>query len=222
LFNSVVKKAFDQWASSYENDVTPKLRARDYGYERLANRITSSIPKVDNIRVLEIGTGPGTLGKLVVAYLAVTVIGVDLSSGMVAMARNSGAYLDVVQCSAESLPFPTNHFDFVYSSFVFHSVLRQGAALAELRRVLKAGAFGILVDLCPNGSVIPFWNIIKGNFHSLRFEHKALSCYRSAREYKKIIQRAGLDLTRVEQLGHKKDYTYYLFEFQKNPLGGKK
>jgi SAM-dependent methyltransferase len=99
--------------------------------------------------ILDIGTGTAqlALGALE-QWLAATVIGVDPSAGMCAVAdavadqRLSGdnrARFRTVVASAEALPFPDHSFDAALSSFVFHLVPSRTRAFAEARRVLRPG-----------------------------------------------------------------------------------
>ena len=215
FFNATVKRAFNSWSKCYEEDVIPKLRDRGYSYEELSCHIISSLPKGDNNRVLEIGTGPGILGRLIAEHVHGSLSGIDISGMMTSLAYNTGAYNVVIEASVESLPFQDNYFDFIYSTFVMHSVLNQKKAFLEILRVLKPGGSGILVDLCFSDSTPPIWRNIRGNFHSILNESGSLSQYQSPEKYQFFFRKTGFDMKRLVQLGNKKDYTHYLFEFQK-------
>lgn len=49
--------------------------------------------------------------------------------------------VDIKGCSAEQLPFPDNHFNFVYSNFVMEHVPDRKNAFKEIHRVLKPGGY---------------------------------------------------------------------------------
>jgi SAM-dependent methyltransferase len=88
--------------------------------------------------VLEVGCGPGRDGEAIAAAgLAYT--GVDLSPGMVEVARSAG--LDAHVASATDLPFGDHAFDAVWSmSTLMHlDDAELAAALSEIVRVLVPG-----------------------------------------------------------------------------------
>ena len=61
-----VKSAFDDWATTYESDVVPKLDLRGYSYDELAKTILSYYDKsMDKKSILELGVGTGVLGERV-------------------------------------------------------------------------------------------------------------------------------------------------------------
>lgn len=95
---------------------------------------------VDGLRVLDAGCGAGPLAEALTEKGA-AVSGFDLSSAMVDLARaRLGADADVrVADLGAPLPYPDAEFDLVVVSLALHYVQDWGAALAELRRVLKAG-----------------------------------------------------------------------------------
>ena len=57
-----VKSAFDDWATTYESDVVPKLDLRGYSYNELAKTILSYYDKsMDKKSILELGAGHSSL-----------------------------------------------------------------------------------------------------------------------------------------------------------------
>jgi ubiquinone/menaquinone biosynthesis C-methylase UbiE len=91
-------------------------------------------------KVLEIGCGLGT-DLMQFARSGAQVYGVDLTEKGVALTKKRleiyGLSADVRQADAESLPFSTNQFDFVYSWGVIHHTPNIEAAVAEIYRVTK-------------------------------------------------------------------------------------
>jgi ubiquinone/menaquinone biosynthesis C-methylase UbiE len=100
-------------------------------------------------RVIDIGTGTGQLALGALArWPEVSVVGVDASAGMRAMAdANAERQLDgdarsrfrSVVAVADGLPFEDRSFDLALSSFVFQLVPNRARALREARRVLRPG-----------------------------------------------------------------------------------
>jgi len=105
-------------------------------------------------RVLDVGTGPGRLPLAICRTLPdVRVVGVDISSGMVAQARKNvaqasgSAAIEIIEAAAASLPFPDDSFEAVVSTGVMHHWKDPAADLNEIHRVLKPGGYALLYDL---------------------------------------------------------------------------
>ncbi len=89
-------------------------------------------------RVLDVGCGPGALTAELVTRLGPgSVAAVDPSEPFVAaaVARNPG--VDVLQASAEHLPFPDEAFDAALAQLVVHFMSDPVAGLAEMARVTR-------------------------------------------------------------------------------------
>ena len=120
------------------------VMARDYERERHAGyhlhldqaEVASVMEYVRGREVLEVGCGTGLiLARL--ASVASRAVGVDLSPGMLAKARERG--LDVAEADATSLPFADASFDTVVSFKVLPHVPDIRAALVEMARVVRPG-----------------------------------------------------------------------------------
>jgi len=105
-------------------------------------------------RILDIGTGPGWLLVALCRSLPeLGLVGVDISPGMVAVARKNmkragcDAAISLKVAAAEALPFPENTFDTVVSTGSLHHWRRPVVALNEAYRVLKAGGYALIYDL---------------------------------------------------------------------------
>ena len=97
--------------------------------------------------VLEVGCGTGLLLQRIQKF-ARSAKGVDLSPGMLTLARERG--LDVVEGSATALPFPDSSFDVTCSFKVLAHVRDIERALAEMARVTRPGGYVIAEFYNPN------------------------------------------------------------------------
>jgi SAM-dependent methyltransferase len=89
-------------------------------------------------RVLDVGTGPGTVAGLAAAKGAL-VTAVDAEPSMLEAARRHVPAADVRRGVLPVLPFPAGCFDAAVANFVINHVGDPAAAVAELRRVVRPG-----------------------------------------------------------------------------------
>ncbi len=94
-------------------------------------------------RVLEIGTGRGTLLHELLSR-GVDVVGIDASADRVREARARYGPLPVQQASGTALPYADATFDVVMSFDVFEHIPDSDAHLSEVRRALKPGGWYLL------------------------------------------------------------------------------
>jgi len=127
---------YDRFAPNYE-------RERHHGYHQLIDEL-----ELDLVRrygtgrdVLEAGCGTGLLLREA-ARVAKSAVGLDLSRGMLATARDRG--LRIVQGSLTDLPIPDRSVDLVYSMKVLAHIPPIERALAEFVRVVRPGGHLLL------------------------------------------------------------------------------
>lgn len=125
------RKYYDKFSASYN------VR-RHRGYHALIDVIESdAVPRGSSLRILEAGCGTGLVMERVRSRGSTNIVGVDLSAGMLAIAREQGSR--VAQASVTALPFPDASFDVAYSFKVLAHVPDIEAALAEMARVVRPG-----------------------------------------------------------------------------------
>jgi len=135
---------YDHLAPDYDR------RWSDYTEATLRTTI-DGLTLIDDGKVLDLAAGTGELARRLIArWPALEVVGVDLSSGMLAQA--SGKLVDQpwspVQADAARLPFASGSFDAVLCTNAFHIFQKPEAVLTEVRRVLQPGAVLTLTDWC--------------------------------------------------------------------------
>ena len=92
----------------------------------------------DGARVLDVGTGPGTVAAAALARGA-EVVAVDAEPSMVELAAGNAPGAEVRHAVLPELPFPDGSFDAVVANFVVNHVEDPWAALTELRRMARPG-----------------------------------------------------------------------------------
>ncbi|MBA3695257.1 MAG: bifunctional demethylmenaquinone methyltransferase/2-methoxy-6-polyprenyl-1,4-benzoquinol methylase UbiE [Methylotenera sp.] len=137
-----VGEVFHSVASKYDlmNDVMSAGLHR--GWKRFAVEL-SGVRQGD--KVLDIAGGSGDLSKLFAKRVGSEgqVILTDINASMLTVGRdrmlNAGLNVPAMQCDAEKLPFPDQHFDCVIVAFGLRNMTHKDLALAEMQRVLKVG-----------------------------------------------------------------------------------
>jgi len=105
------------------------------------------------LKILDVGTGNGSL-SLLLSEMGHDVIGIDISEGMLSVARKKaeerGVKPELRIGDAESLDFEDNNFDAVVSRIVLWTLPHPNKAIREWRRVLKPGGkvYTFEIDSC--------------------------------------------------------------------------
>jgi len=130
------KDYYDDFSNVYE-------KHRHHGYHQMIDDLEVEIvtPYVKGKKVLEAGCGTGLILQRV-AKIAKEAVGVDLSPGMLAHARNRG--LSCQEADLCNIPFEDESFDTVYSFKVLAHVPEIEKAIQEMSRVCKPGGHLIL------------------------------------------------------------------------------
>ncbi len=120
-------------------------------FQETAARIGESLCLEPQDRVLEVGCGCAIIMKYLLPR-AKEFVGVDLSAGVLDLARQSLPHVSFQLASAADLPFADAAFDKCYCYQAFHyfdefAVARQ--AVDEMRRVVRPGG-RILIGQVPN------------------------------------------------------------------------
>lgn len=97
-------------------------------------------------KILDLGCGDGT--RLGLLKTDAEKVGVDISDYAIKKARKEYPNINFLETNIESLPFPDESFDLVYSMFVLEHVGSPGKVLTEAVRALKKG--GEIILAAPN------------------------------------------------------------------------
>jgi ubiquinone/menaquinone biosynthesis C-methylase UbiE len=125
-------------------------------------------------RVLEIGIGSG-LNLPFYGGLAANIHGIDPSAALLRRAgRQPAATAELVQASAETIPFGNDIFDTVVTTWSLCTIPQVISALREMRRVLRPDGRLLFVEhgLAPDRAVAwwqhrltPCWKCVGGGCH---------------------------------------------------------
>ncbi len=118
-------------------------------YRRLAQRLRALLPNGGD--VLEVAPGPGFLAIEMARDGKFRVTGLDISKTFVGIAQKNaaeaGVNADFRQGNASQMPFPENAFDLLVCRAAFKNFSEPQKAVQEMRRVLRPGGTGVIIDL---------------------------------------------------------------------------
>ena len=131
---------YDQWAASYDSD----MEAHDFTGPRLiAEAVSKHVPDIahSEAKILDAGCGSGAVGiALNKLFSYKTIDGLDISQGMLDVARKTGVYRDL---EIADLTKRLNRDDGAYDAVVCCGMFTHGhlgpGPLDELVRVVKGG-----------------------------------------------------------------------------------
>jgi ubiquinone/menaquinone biosynthesis C-methylase UbiE len=117
-------------------------------FRELADRLSELLPP--GAAVLEIAPGPGFL-SIELAKRGLAVHGIDISETFVEIAKRNAAAEGVAvrfeRGNAAALPLADASVDLVVCRAAFKNFAEPIVALAEMRRVLRAGGQAVVIDL---------------------------------------------------------------------------
>lgn len=147
---AAVRARFDGRASEYDDSAMHRALA-----EAVARFALDGADGVSD--VLDVATGTGlVLRALRECDPALRLTGIDLSAGMLAVARAALPVASFVEGDATTLPFGDAEFDLVTCATGLHLFPDAGAAIAEWVRVLRPGGRAVTatfgdIDLAQHG-----------------------------------------------------------------------
>jgi ubiquinone/menaquinone biosynthesis C-methylase UbiE len=146
--------------------------------------------------VLEVAVGTGL--NLPCYPAEATLTGLDLSEGMLAIARDRarrlGRQVTLRQGSAHELPFAEATFDTVLCTFGLCAIPDPAAAVGEMVRVLRPGGRLILVDHVPSSS-----RLVRGLQWLLELASVPLAGEHFRRRPLQLVEALGLPVQRRER-----------------------
>lgn len=194
---TVIKTTYDKIAEIYSDTYF------DRDVNTLKNVLidfTGLIPKKS--LMLDVGSGTGNFTKHFLGK-GYKVISIDISDGMLTVAKRNVPEGDFRKMDAISLDFPENYFDAVFLKSLLVNIEKKNVpnVLEEVYRVLK-----------PNGLVLISIYIGKGEHvidEPLKPCLKMLFNFYSQKEAEKTIKSSGLNVMKVIESKYKEDLSEY-------------
>lgn len=148
-----VTQMFDTISGNYDG----LNRVISFGIDvKWRNRVVAILTEKNPNNILDIATGTGDLAIALVKTGAKSIIGLDLSPGMLEVGKKKVAgqkmenTIDMVVGDSEDLPFEDNSFDAVTVAFGVRNFENLEKGLAEIYRVLRTtGTFVVLETSVP-------------------------------------------------------------------------
>ena len=130
------KAAYDSWASTYEND----LCNMGYRIPAVAAAVFARFVSCPGGPILDAGCGGGIQAEPLVQSGYGPITGIDLSDGMLAIAREKGIYADLRQMAlGGKLDFTDESFAVVFSTGTITPKHAPPESFDDLIRVTKTG-----------------------------------------------------------------------------------
>ncbi|MBJ8340808.1 class I SAM-dependent methyltransferase [Antrihabitans sp. YC3-6] len=151
-------------------------------------------------QVVDLGVGTG-MNLLHYGPLVEHVIGVDLSDGMLDIARRRVtdqqlASVDLLKGDVQSLELPDASVDTVVSTYTFCVIPDPSKASAEAFRVLRSGGLFVLAEHGPSTNPVVAWLMRRIDSVRLRFDTDHLT-----RDPVPFLREAGFVLEHVQRAG---------------------
>jgi ubiquinone/menaquinone biosynthesis C-methylase UbiE len=180
-------------------------------FRKEAERLKAFLP--DGGDVLEVAPGPGFLAIEMARDHRIRVTGLDISKTFVELARKNaaeeGVRVDFKLGNASAMPFADKSFDLLVCRAAFKNFSEPERALREMRRVLRPGGTGVIIDLRRDASMtdikqqvdgmhLGFWNRL---FTRETFRLMLLKRAYTKPELEKMLERSGFKTVEVHTSG---------------------
>ena len=149
LGSVVAPKLFAPLGPTYDRYARLLSLGQDPRWRRF---LVSRLEVGPDARVLDVATGTGAVALELVRQHGCSVVGIDRSPEMLAVARSRvaarglGAKIELHEGRAEALPFPDGSFDGLTVTYLLRYVDDPAATLSELARVVRPGGTMALLD----------------------------------------------------------------------------
>lgn len=188
---------FNHWSGSYEQHIG-QFFFFDPVHRGILDRITRMRIGKGPATLLDIGCGTGRLlRKARSCWPEARLIGVDLSSGMVDVARRLTPGVEFIIEAAETLALPDASIDVATSTISFHHWTNQEAGIGNVARMLTRDGIFILADIVLPGPVTSCFRIVNPKGLAGFYEHYRKN---SPGTIRRLFTQAGLAVKEQRRL----------------------
>lgn len=132
-----IAERYDAWAEDYDGDI------QSYGYRIIPALVAGFVVRYtapDDGAVLDAGAGTGIIGEILAALNYRDLVAIDLSQGMLEVARRKNVYRDLQQMElGKPLGFPDDAFAVTVAAGVLTLGHAPPESLDELVRITRPG-----------------------------------------------------------------------------------
>jgi len=119
-------------------------------YRSYADDVIKKIVELGQIspgkKVLDLGCGTGNISYQIKNKINTDIIGVDVSTDMLKVARSKSVEVALADIDNQQLPFRDSSFDTVVAAYVIHQIKNLNFMLSECYRVLRNGVLVLLTS----------------------------------------------------------------------------
>jgi trans-aconitate methyltransferase len=215
---------FDSFAKSYEQDLAKSLaitgESREFYAQRRIEWTAQCLARIEfgTRRILDYGCGDGAnVPMLAARFKAEWVVGVDISTASIAVARQSYCQSGLSFLSINEWA-PDGTMDLVFTNGVFHHIApaERRECLAAVRRALRPGG---LFAFWENNPWNPGTRYVMSN---CAFDENAITI--SPRAARQLLLEAGFEILRTDSLFYFPRQLHFLRPIERwlhgLPLGG--
>ena len=110
--------------------------------KKLAVYLYSFVSEINEVKIVEAGSGPGFCASLLSKKENVVRAGIlDVDHEVIKLAKQRDNSIEAVQGNILEMPFPDNSFDLVYNSSTIEHIDNYKQAFYEMVRVCKPGGY---------------------------------------------------------------------------------
>jgi ubiquinone/menaquinone biosynthesis C-methylase UbiE len=176
-------------------------------FRKEAERLKAFLP--DGGDMLEVAPGPGFLAIEMARDSRIRATGLDISRTFVELARKNAAEarvrVDFRLGNAAQMPFADKSFDLLVCRAAFKNFSEPERALKEMRRVLRPGGTGVIIDLRRDASMTDVKQAVDGMhlgpvnrvLTTLTFRLMLLKRAYTKEELENMLARAGFKTVEV-------------------------
>lgn len=206
-----VREMFEKLACDYDsmNDII-SLGMHKSVKNRAINNVYKLFPAKTKLKFLDVCCGTGDISIFVAEKFgnAAKITGVDFSENMLEIAKKRAVKyknIEFLSADAMNLPFETESFDIVFTSFGLRNFADLKQGLTELKRVAKKNGYVVTLDIGkPEGIVriparlyfeifVPFFGrIFCKNNEPYSYLNESCKEFPSQKELVEIFREAGL------------------------------